>query len=276
VPADPFEERLRAGLRSLAAGARPSPDARDRLHRRVRREPARRVGIVVASYAMVVVVAALAFVGVRLRDQNVAVTPVPTPGPTATGALPRNTTTSSSAAPTTTTAPTTPTSPPTGPLPAVDPTLTTIFPGGPFADRPRLVERTPATVPVVTRLEAGRHDDEGYDRVVIEFDGPLPGYDVRYVDRVVQDGSGQPVPLLGGADLQVVIRPANAHGDGGQPTLATPRLAPGFAVVKEARLVSDFEAVVIVGIGVGSRAPFRVIELSGPSRLVIDVQHPTR
>ena len=111
MPADPFEERLRAGLRSLAAGARPSPDARDRLHRRVRREPARRVGIVVASYAMVVVVAALAFVGVRLRDQNVAVTPVPTPGPTATGALPRNTTTSSSAAPTTTTAPTTPTTP---------------------------------------------------------------------------------------------------------------------------------------------------------------------
>jgi hypothetical protein len=274
VAGDPFEERLRAGLERIAADARPSPDARDRLHRRVRREPARRVGIVVASYAMVVVVAALAFVGVRLRDQraeDVAVTPIPTPGPTTPGVLPTNTTPGSTVAPATTAAPAAPT--PTEPPPAVDPTGSTVF-SRPFVDVPQSRERTPQTIPLVTRLEAGRHDDEGYDRVVIEFDGPLPGYDVRYVDRVVQDGSGQPVPLLGGADLQVVVRPANAHDDSGQPTLATSRLAPGFTVIKEARLVGDFEGVVTVGIGVGSRAPFRVIELTSPNRLVIDVQHP--
>jgi hypothetical protein len=264
---DRFEQDLVAGLRRLADEARPSPDARERLHRRVRREPARRLGIVVVSYAMVVVVAVAAFVGVRLRDRDRDVAGLPRPSLTS-AATPGTSTTSTMPPTPTTTAPAT-----TGAPVVATPPASTIAPGAGFADTPRVRERSPQPVPRVVRLEVGRHDDEGFDRVVVAFDGPLPGYDIRYVDQVVQDGSGQPVTLLGGADLQVVIKPANAHDDTGAPTLPVPRLTPAFAMVQEARLVGDFEAVVTVGVGVRARAPFRVIELTGPNRLVIDVQH---
>jgi hypothetical protein len=274
---DRFEEQLGQGLRRLADQARPSPDARERLHRRVRREPIRRLGIIAASYAMVVAViavVAVAFVA-RTPDRNVTVPPDPgltsasTPAPTTSSIGRQTTTTAGAAAQSTTTTTTRPGQTTTSTAPG----RSTPPPG--FADRPRALERAPAAVPRVVRLEVGRHDDEGFDRVVVEFDGPLPGYDVRYVDRVVQDGSGQTVPLIGGADLRIVIKPANAHDDSGVGTLPTPRLTPGSTMVKEARLAGDFEAVVTVGVGVATRSPFRVTELSGPNRLVIDVLYPS-
>jgi hypothetical protein len=190
------------------------------------------------------------------------VTSASTPAPTISSTVPQTSTTAGPAPSTTTTT-----------LPGQTGTSTPPPPPG-FADRPRAVERTPTAVPMLVRLEVGRHDDQGFDRVVLEFDGPLSGYDVRYVDRVVQDGSGQTVPLIGGADLRIVVRPANAHDDTGGSALPTARFTPGFTVLKEARLAGDFEAVVTVGVGVDTRQPFRVTELSGPNRLVIDILHP--
>lgn len=272
---DPFEAQLRARLRQLADQARPDPDARARLHRRARREPVRRLGVVAVSYAMVVAVVAVAFVGIRLqRDDEVAVPP--DPGLTVSSAsLP--TTTSTTTPPST--AATTPTSTGRPPTSTAAPPGTTPPTGAPapvagFSDGPRRREHVPQAVPGVVRLDVGRHDDEGYDRVVIEFDGALPGYDVRYVGQLVQDGSGEPVSLRGAADLRITIQPANAHDDSGASTLPTRRLTPGYPAVAEARLVGDFEAVVTVGVGASARLPFRVTELSGPSRLVIDLRQP--
>jgi hypothetical protein len=45
--------------------------------------------------------------------------------------------------------------------------------------------------PELVAVRVGRHD--GFDRVVLQLRGSPPGYDVRYVPRVVQDGSGRPV-----------------------------------------------------------------------------------
>jgi hypothetical protein len=57
----------------------------------------------------------------------------------------------------------------------------------------------------VTDVRAGRHDC--FDRVVIDLRGPaqIPFYDVRYVPTVAEQGSGHPVPLGGGAALQVIV-----------------------------------------------------------------------
>jgi hypothetical protein len=108
---------------------------------------------------------------------------------------------------------------------------------------------------------------------VFEFRGPVPATRrVRYVDQVVQDGSGAPVRLAGGADLEVVFQGANAHDDRGTPTVSPRRFSPGFTALKEVAQVGDFEAVVSYGLGVDRRRPFKVSTLSGPSRLVIDVQ----
>jgi hypothetical protein len=136
-----------------------------------------------------------------------------------------------------------------------------------FAATPAGAQSTPTLVDV----RAGRH--AGFDRVVFEFRGAVPATrHVRYVDRLVQDGSGEPVSLAGSAVLEVAFQGANAHDDGGRPTVSPRRFSPGFAALKEVAQVGDFEAVVTYGLGVDRQRPFKVSTLSSPSRLVIDLQ----
>jgi hypothetical protein len=136
-----------------------------------------------------------------------------------------------------------------------------------------------------TNLRAGRH--ACFDRLVIDMgptqpgpgDGPL-GYDVRYVPQVVQDGSGEPVPLAGRAFLAIVLR-TNAFDDAGTPTYApADRLhavnVSGFRTFRQVAFLGTFEGYTTIGLGVRARLPFRVFILPGPgagSRLVIDVGH---
>jgi hypothetical protein len=134
------------------------------------------------------------------------------------------------------------------------------------------VGATPAgaqSVPTLVAVRAGGHP--GFDRVVFEFRDGLPTHRVRYVDRLVQDGSGNVVSVAGAADLEVVFEGANAHDDSGAPTVARRRFSPGLTAVKEVAQVSDFEAVVSYGIGLDRRRPIEVSTLSGPSRLVVDI-----
>jgi hypothetical protein len=136
-----------------------------------------------------------------------------------------------------------------------------------FAAAPAGAQSTPTLVDV----RAGRH--AGFDRVVFEFRGAVPATRrIGYVDQLTQDGSGEPVEVAGGADLQVVFEGANAHDDSGSPTVSPRRFSPGFTALKEVAQVGDFEAVVTYGLGVDRRRPFKVSTLSGPSRLVIDIQ----
>jgi hypothetical protein len=54
-------------------------------------------------------------------------------------------------------------------------------------------------------------EQASFDRVVFQFRGRIPGYDVRYVPALTQDPSDQPVPLQGRAVLRVVLRHANTN-----------------------------------------------------------------
>jgi hypothetical protein len=47
----------------------------------------------------------------------------------------------------------------------------------------------------VDTVRAGRH--KCFDRLVVDIDGPLPGYSARYLDEVIGDGSGAVVPTPG-------------------------------------------------------------------------------
>jgi hypothetical protein len=123
--------------------------------------------------------------------------------------------------------------------------------------------------PTLVAVRAARHP--GFDRVVFEFRGAVPSHRIRYVDRLVQDGSGNPVSVAGAADLEVVFEGANAHDERGTPTVSPRRFSPNLPAVKEIAQVGDFEAVVSYGIGLDRRRPVEVSTLSGPSRLVIDV-----
>ena len=131
----------------------------------------------------------------------------------------------------------------------------------------------------VVNARAGRH--ECYDRFVIDINaGPNAGYFVRYVPVVEEDATGDPVPLRGGAFIQVAAH-VNAHDDAGNPTYNPPNdleavNVAGFQTFRQVAFVSDFEGITTFGLGVRARLPFRVLRLAGPGsgqRLVIDVAH---
>lgn len=119
-----------------------------------------------------------------------------------------------------------------------------------------------------------------YDRFVVELAGPVAGYGVRYVTQVTDVADGDPVPLRGGAFIEVVVR-APAYDRQGRPTYAPPRpseavATTGFRTFRQIAFGGSFEGVSIFGVGVRARLPFRVFVLPGPGthgRLVIDVAH---
>jgi hypothetical protein len=115
--------------------------------------------------------------------------------------------------------------------------------------------------------------------VVFEFDRSLPASEsVRYVRRVVADGSGATVPLRGRAFLQVSFGGASAHTDSGHASFPGPhRFSRSWPALRHVALASDFEGTLELGLGVSRKAGFRVFELDRPHRVVIDVAHrPTR
>jgi hypothetical protein len=127
-------------------------------------------------------------------------------------------------------------------------------------------------------VRVGGH--EGYDRIVFEFlSGPTPGYRVRYVQPpIIADPSGMQVRVAGTAFLSIRMEPASGFdltGPGGQVYTGPSRISgsgAGAEVVEEVVLTGDFEAVLNWVAGLEERAPFRVLRLSGPPRLVIDVE----
>ena len=107
---------------------------------------------------------------------------------------------------------------------------------------------------------------DGFDRWVLEFDGPVPGYTItRQANaRFTEDASGRTVTLDGAAGVVVRLAPA---GSGAQAPLA---VSPRETELRDLRRVGDFEGVVHWGAGLAAPACMHVTTLDGPPRLVID------
>ena len=131
----------------------------------------------------------------------------------------------------------------------------------------------PAAVnPKVVGLRYATHPN--FDRVVIDISGRIPSGSATYRRHFTYDGSGAEVPILGRSGLQVTLSPAAAHDDAGHNLYTGPKLArPRFRTLKALALTGDFEGQVTFAFALTHRAPYRVFELSGPRRLVIDFQH---
>jgi hypothetical protein len=141
-----------------------------------------------------------------------------------------------------------------------------------------ILERPRPDAPVVTlvAVRAARHGE--FDRVAFEFaERTHPGVHVEYIDRPVRDcGAGHVVPIAGDAWLAVRFYPANAHDEHGRPTAGPRERLPGLDVVVEVERTCDFEAVVEYVLGVSLPNPYRVLELTDPARIVVDVRHRAR
>ncbi len=138
-----------------------------------------------------------------------------------------------------------------------------------------------ATLGPITNVRAGQHDC--YDRLVVDLNAPngSAGYVVKYVSQVTNDPTGDPVPLAGGAFLQITVFAPDYDVNTGQPVYQPADPADlanvtGFQTFRQVAHAGSFEAVTTIGLGVRARLPFRVFTLAGPgdgSRLVIDVAH---
>ena len=121
----------------------------------------------------------------------------------------------------------------------------------------------------VTAVRVGQQS--GYDRFVIEFDGPVPSYQVSTQSSATftEDASGRTVVLDGKDGVVVTIHGANDQGYSGSTDFKT-----GYPQLREARRTGSFEAVVHWGLGTSGPACLKVSTLTGPDRLVIDL-YPT-
>jgi hypothetical protein len=129
-------------------------------------------------------------------------------------------------------------------------------------------------------VRTGHHDC--YDRVVFDFQGSASGYRAGYADRIVSEGRGQQLDVIGGAQIAVhLLEPAH-DVQTGAPTGPFAVGDHPISVMDGYRTLTDvvyggtFEGYTTFAIGVRARLPFRVLTLPGPgtsSRIVIDVAH---
>jgi hypothetical protein len=121
----------------------------------------------------------------------------------------------------------------------------------------------------VSTIRTAAHD--GYDRVVFEFSGQIPSYDITRQSSAtfLRDANGQSVQLDGNVGVKIVFRDTDAAT--AVPTDEKPRLTS----LREIAQIGSFERVLTYGIGISSSQCIRVLELSGPFRLVVDVATAT-
>jgi hypothetical protein len=134
-------------------------------------------------------------------------------------------------------------------------------------------------------VRVGRHPC--YDRVVFDVNGPQAvGYTARYVPVVQADGSGKPVPVAGGAALEVVVRAPmlGIDGQGHQPGSRVPAVGEdlvarsrvaGWSSLRQVAYAGSFEGQTTTAIGVRARLPFRVFVTGdqGYRHIVVDIAH---
>ena len=185
--------------------------------------------------------------------------------PTATATA---TTSTPSLTPATNLPPSAPVIPPSMPVP---PSSTATLPDAATSDVREV--RTAGAHLVAVRL--GPRDR--YDRLVLEFADRVPGYTVGYRPLPAQaDASGAEIPLPGASALvQVSLTPATGSGwtDGARTYFGPSTITGSTTVVTEVKAAGDFEAVLTWVAGLRAKVPFRVLELDGPPRLVVDFQH---
>ena len=142
----------------------------------------------------------------------------------------------------------------------------------PATAEPDTAESSAGSLVGVTDIRLGRHD--GFDRVVFEVGGEgAPGWDVRYVDAAVSQGSGADVPVDGEAVLQVTLTGTGYPGDTGVEEWAgpDPLRAGGTEVVTEVVWDGTYEGTSVAFVGTTARTPFRVYLLEAPARVVLEV-----
>ncbi len=121
-------------------------------------------------------------------------------------------------------------------------------------------------------------EQNGFDRVVFEFEGPFPNYDLKYLKSPFYKGEAGRRRIRQPGKVFLMVEFFVVPTDDNQLKLHevkdfTPKgrlRMPSVQSVKDEELFEGFYDFLV---GVSARKPFRITELSNPSRLVIDFKH---
>jgi len=194
--------------------------------------------------------------------ETVRLTPAPTAAPT-------------TVAPTSAPAQTRTASPvPTTAVPSPTPTPTpTTSPGGtPNSSCTTLTGGSAIASSTLTAIRAAHNP--GFDRLVFEWSGAaVPQYEIKVASTFIAP-SGQAVRVDGNAFFSVRMN-GQAHTDAGARSYTQPDpYRPGLPLIREVKLVEDFEGVVLFGVGLERLACPTVLTLLSPARIVLDFPTP--
>ncbi len=123
--------------------------------------------------------------------------------------------------------------------------------------------------PLVTNLRAAHRADTTpkFDRVVIDITGVVPAeVQWEYVPKLIADGSGFEVPIEGSVKYQITLWGAQAHTDAGESSLPQRTITPRLPIVRQVKLFSDFEGIVLVGIGLSRETRTRTLLINDRAR----------
>ncbi len=264
---DDLERRLRDGLRRGAL-----PPAPETLRQRLGRLPTESRGFGMAGFMSGLRLAALASAAAVAIAFVLVVRSLP--GPTGTGpgaslgsaatGSPSATASGTTSAPATSAPSVGPSSQPSAPSPTPSETFT--------CSGNQVVRATTTTVAQITDVRPGTHP--GYDRIVFEFAGSgLPQLTVgRAYPPFVEDGSGNTVAVPGNAFLSLKLYHASGYPTYTGPSLFTPKYPNLVALVN----TGDYEGYVtwIAALRDPNSVCYNVSTLTGPTRIVVDVQAP--
>lgn len=180
---------------------------------------------------------------------STAVAPTSSPAPTA------------SATPLRTAVPAATTAPPVTPSPTVAATPTV---PPPATACQRATSGSSAGGGALAEVRLG--SQSGFERVVFDFAaGALPQYTIEQAASFIAP-SGQTVSVQGNTHFAVRFNGAGGMGSYRGPT----SFRPASALIREVKLVEDFEGVLVWGVGLERVSCPRILVLSSPTRLVLD------
>ncbi|MFJ8230115.1 hypothetical protein ACIQ9E_09170 [Streptomyces sp. NPDC094448] len=126
-------------------------------------------------------------------------------------------------------------------------------------------------------IRTGRH--ACFDRMVFDLASTAgsAGFHVRYVDTFRQDFTGDPIPVAGGAVLEIAVRAPSYDGELNPTYPARGKRAlpgvdvTGYRTFRDHKFGTSWEGWTQVGLGVRARLPFRVVRTG--DRVIVDVAH---
>lgn len=126
---------------------------------------------------------------------------------------------------------------------------------------------------VLCRVRVAKNDS--FDRIVFEFAAGKPDYIIQYLPSNIytSDAGDEKIKIAGKRFLQITLYVAGAFENMPCEIEDAPEKKLNFPSILQIENAGWFEGIRDYIVGVSGKKPFRVRELTNPSRLVVDFKH---